>query len=226
MPTDNQTRLCVCSCLNLTFTIFLRCIYVFVLLVLTWAVLWIRQRAYPRHIALAFAQVLIAAAHFLFAMAWPGTIYIGTFLVGLGYGAHWAIVPAAVSELFGIKLALRRHVQFPRSSKPHWIPCLLQPHHQYPVWLRSRETGSPASSSGHGGTAGVVSKIASQRWSFCWWWRRRTTHQVRRACLLLGQLSDYVGAVRCWSRPEPRHCSQDQTGLCSSVSVRTNVKFS
>lgn len=62
-----------------------------------------RQRAYPRHIALAFAQVMIAAAHFLFAMAWPGTIYIGTFLVGLGYGAHWAIVPAAVSELFGIK---------------------------------------------------------------------------------------------------------------------------
>ena len=36
-------------------------------------------------------------------MAWPGTMYIGTFLVGLGYGAHWAIVPAAVSELFGIK---------------------------------------------------------------------------------------------------------------------------
>ncbi|KAG8081731.1 hypothetical protein GUJ93_ZPchr0014g46728 [Zizania palustris] len=45
----------------------------------------------------------MAAGHFLFAMAWPGTMYLGTFLVGLGYGAHWAIVPAAVSELFGIK---------------------------------------------------------------------------------------------------------------------------
>jgi MFS family permease len=45
----------------------------------------------------------MAAGHFLFAMAWPGTMYIGTFLVGLGYGAHWAIVPAAVSELFGVK---------------------------------------------------------------------------------------------------------------------------
>jgi MFS family permease len=30
-------------------------------------------------------------------------MYMGTFLVGLGYGAHWAIVPAAVSELFGVK---------------------------------------------------------------------------------------------------------------------------
>jgi len=36
-------------------------------------------------------------------MAWPGTMYIGTFLVGLGYVAHWAIVPAAVSELFALK---------------------------------------------------------------------------------------------------------------------------
>ncbi|KAJ1270663.1 hypothetical protein BS78_06G069000 [Paspalum vaginatum] len=63
----------------------------------------VRDHVYPRHAALAVAQILIAAAHFLFAMAWPGTMYIGTFLVGLGYGAHWAIVPPAISELFGIK---------------------------------------------------------------------------------------------------------------------------
>lgn len=63
----------------------------------------VREHTYPRHIALAVAQILMAAGHFLFAMAWPGTMYIGTFLVGLGYGAHWAIVPAAVSELFGVK---------------------------------------------------------------------------------------------------------------------------
>lgn len=30
-------------------------------------------------------------------------MYIGTLLVGIGYGAHWAIVPAAASELFGVK---------------------------------------------------------------------------------------------------------------------------
>jgi MFS family permease len=36
-------------------------------------------------------------------MAWPGTMYVGTLLVGVGYGAHWAIVPAAASELFGVK---------------------------------------------------------------------------------------------------------------------------
>uniref|UniRef100_A0A804MHB5 Major facilitator superfamily protein n=1 Tax=Zea mays TaxID=4577 RepID=A0A804MHB5_MAIZE len=63
----------------------------------------VRERTYPRHIALAVAQIVMAAGHFLFAMAWPGTMYIASLLVGLGYGAHWAIVPAAVSELFGVK---------------------------------------------------------------------------------------------------------------------------
>ncbi|KAF8715374.1 hypothetical protein HU200_027012 [Digitaria exilis] len=63
----------------------------------------VREHTYPRHIALAIAQTLMAAGLFLFAMSWPGTMYIGTLLVGLGYGAHWAIVPAAVSELFGVK---------------------------------------------------------------------------------------------------------------------------
>ncbi|KAG2580244.1 protein NUCLEAR FUSION DEFECTIVE 4-like isoform X1 [Panicum virgatum] len=63
----------------------------------------VKDYAYPRAIALAIAQVLMAIGHFNFAMAWPGTMYIGTLLVGIGYGAHWAIVPAAASELFGVK---------------------------------------------------------------------------------------------------------------------------
>ncbi|RWW05488.1 hypothetical protein GW17_00031235 [Ensete ventricosum] len=53
--------------------------------------------------ALAVAQVLMALGHFCFAMAWPWAMYIGTLLIGIGYGAHWSIVPAAASELFGLK---------------------------------------------------------------------------------------------------------------------------
>lgn len=45
----------------------------------------------------------MAIGHVFFAMGWPGAMYIGTLLIGLGYGAHWAIVPAAASELFGLK---------------------------------------------------------------------------------------------------------------------------
>ncbi|KAF3616685.1 putative homeobox-leucine zipper protein HAT7-like [Capsicum annuum] len=63
----------------------------------------VKDYAYPRHASMAIAQVVMAFGHFFFAMGWPGAMYIGTLLVGLGYGAHWAIVPAAASELFGLK---------------------------------------------------------------------------------------------------------------------------
>ncbi|XP_016467310.2 protein NUCLEAR FUSION DEFECTIVE 4 [Nicotiana tabacum] len=63
----------------------------------------VRGYAYPRHAAMAVAQAIMAIGHFFFAMGWPGAMHIGTLLVGLGYGAHWAIVPAAASELFGLR---------------------------------------------------------------------------------------------------------------------------
>ncbi|CAL5325591.1 unnamed protein product [Camellia sinensis] len=63
----------------------------------------VRDYAYPRPVAMAIAQVIMAFGHFFLAMGWPGAMYIGTLMIGLGYGAHWAIVPAAASELFGLK---------------------------------------------------------------------------------------------------------------------------
>ncbi|XP_058187274.1 protein NUCLEAR FUSION DEFECTIVE 4-like [Rhododendron vialii] len=63
----------------------------------------VRDYAYPRPVAMAAAQFIMAFGHFFLAMGWPGAMYIGTLLIGLGYGAHWAIVPAAASELFGLK---------------------------------------------------------------------------------------------------------------------------
>lgn len=63
----------------------------------------IRKYAYPRLIAMAVVQVIMAIALFFYAMGLPGAIYVLSVLMGLGYGAHWAIVPAAASELFGLK---------------------------------------------------------------------------------------------------------------------------
>lgn len=63
----------------------------------------VRDKTYPRLLALAVAQVLMALGHFFIGMGWAGAMYIGTLLIGVGYGAHWAIVPAAASELFGLK---------------------------------------------------------------------------------------------------------------------------
>ncbi|KAF2311510.1 hypothetical protein GH714_024465 [Hevea brasiliensis] len=62
----------------------------------------IRNFAYPRPVAMAVVQIIMAIGLFYYAMGWPGEIYV-SILIGLGYGAHWAIVPAAVSELFGLK---------------------------------------------------------------------------------------------------------------------------
>ncbi|KAK9039619.1 hypothetical protein V6N11_014815 [Hibiscus sabdariffa] len=62
-----------------------------------------RDHAYPRPITIAVAQLVIGVGHVFFAMGWPGAMYIGTLLVGLGFGAHWAIVPTIASELFGLK---------------------------------------------------------------------------------------------------------------------------
>lgn len=62
-----------------------------------------RDHAYPRPVTMAVAQIIMAIGHFLFAMAWPGSMYTGSLLVGLGYGAHWSIIPATASELFGVK---------------------------------------------------------------------------------------------------------------------------
>lgn len=45
----------------------------------------------------------MAVGHVFFSVGWSGALYIGTLLIGLGYGAHWAIVPATTSELFGLK---------------------------------------------------------------------------------------------------------------------------
>ncbi|KAF4395125.1 hypothetical protein G4B88_017995 [Cannabis sativa] len=59
--------------------------------------------AYPRPLAMAMLQVIMAFGFFYYAMGWPGQIYVVTVLIGLGYGSHWAILPAAVSELFGLK---------------------------------------------------------------------------------------------------------------------------
>ncbi|XP_074567623.1 protein NUCLEAR FUSION DEFECTIVE 4-like [Curcuma longa] len=63
----------------------------------------VRNRAYPRPAALVAAQILMSFGHLCFTTDWPGAMHIGTLLIGLGYGAHWSIIPAAASELFGLK---------------------------------------------------------------------------------------------------------------------------
>nr|XP_043615413.1 protein NUCLEAR FUSION DEFECTIVE 4-like [Erigeron canadensis] len=63
----------------------------------------VRKYAYPRPVAMAAVQVVMACSLFYYAMGAPGAIYVVSIVMGSCYGAHWAIVPSAASELFGLK---------------------------------------------------------------------------------------------------------------------------
>ncbi|MBA0857806.1 hypothetical protein Goshw_017554 [Gossypium schwendimanii] len=88
--------------------------YIFVSMICIWNFLghiaggyvseiFVRDHAHPRPIVIVMAQLVMVVGHVFLAMEWPGALYIGTLLVGLCYGAHWAIMPATVSKLFGLK---------------------------------------------------------------------------------------------------------------------------
>ncbi|KAI3727056.1 hypothetical protein L1987_66865 [Smallanthus sonchifolius] len=63
----------------------------------------VREYAYPRPVAMGVVQVVMACSLFYYAVSGPGAIYIVSVVMGSCYGAHWAIVPSAASELFGLK---------------------------------------------------------------------------------------------------------------------------
>lgn len=63
----------------------------------------VKDHVYPRPAALAVFQLIMTVGHIFIGLGLPGSMYVGTLLVGLGYGAHWAIVPATASELFGLR---------------------------------------------------------------------------------------------------------------------------
>ncbi|KAG0591061.1 hypothetical protein M758_1G142400 [Ceratodon purpureus] len=64
---------------------------------------YIRTDAIPRTVWLALAQVILIFVHLMFASALPGTLYVGSVLLGLCYGVHFSIMVPTASELFGLK---------------------------------------------------------------------------------------------------------------------------
>ncbi|MED6173041.1 hypothetical protein PIB30_055597 [Stylosanthes scabra] len=64
---------------------------------------FIRKAATPRLLWNAASQILMAVGYILLAMAMPGSLYIGSTVVGICYGVRMAITVPAASELFGLK---------------------------------------------------------------------------------------------------------------------------
>lgn len=62
-----------------------------------------RKDAVPRTVWLGLAQIVLIFVHLMFASALPGTLYVGSVLLGLCYGVHFSIMVPTASELFGLK---------------------------------------------------------------------------------------------------------------------------
>ena len=62
-----------------------------------------RNFAYPRLVALAVIQGIMALGFSYYAMGLVGQVYVVAISIGFGYGAHWSIPVAAASEIFGLK---------------------------------------------------------------------------------------------------------------------------
>jgi MFS family permease len=52
---------------------------------------------------MGLAQIMLIFVHLMFASALPGTLYVGSVLLGLCFGVHFSIMVPTASELFGLK---------------------------------------------------------------------------------------------------------------------------
>uniref|UniRef100_A0A5B7A7B4 Putative transporter mch1 n=1 Tax=Davidia involucrata TaxID=16924 RepID=A0A5B7A7B4_DAVIN len=64
---------------------------------------FIKKAGTPRPLWNAASQILMAVGYILMAMALPGSLYIGSIVVGICYGVRLAVTVPTASELFGLK---------------------------------------------------------------------------------------------------------------------------
>lgn len=64
---------------------------------------FLKKAGTPRPLWNAASQILMAVGYILLAMALPGSLYIGSIIVGLCYGVRLAVTVPTASELFGLK---------------------------------------------------------------------------------------------------------------------------
>ncbi|KAL0348488.1 UNVERIFIED_CONTAM: protein NUCLEAR FUSION defective [Sesamum angustifolium] len=64
---------------------------------------FIKRAGTPRPIWNAVSQILMAVGYIMMAMAMPGSLYVGSIVVGICYGVRLAVTVPTASELFGLK---------------------------------------------------------------------------------------------------------------------------
>lgn len=64
---------------------------------------FIKTRAMPRPLWNAASQIMMAVGYVVMALAMPGSLFIGSVVVGVCYGVRLAVTVPTASELFGLK---------------------------------------------------------------------------------------------------------------------------
>uniref|UniRef100_A0A0D9XG32 Uncharacterized protein n=1 Tax=Leersia perrieri TaxID=77586 RepID=A0A0D9XG32_9ORYZ len=64
---------------------------------------FIKSRAIPRPLWNAASQILMAMGYIVMALGMPGSLFIGSVVVGICYGVRLAVTVPTASELFGLK---------------------------------------------------------------------------------------------------------------------------
>ncbi|CAK9206462.1 unnamed protein product [Sphagnum troendelagicum] len=64
--------------------------------------LLLHSKDIPRPFSLALSLAVLCGGHIVMAFAFPGSIYVGSIIVGLCYGAQWSLMLAITSEFFGL----------------------------------------------------------------------------------------------------------------------------
>ncbi|CAA0815638.1 Major facilitator superfamily protein [Striga hermonthica] len=64
---------------------------------------FIKRSGTPRPVWNAASQILMAIGYIIMAMALPGSLYVGSIVVGICYGVRLAVTVPTASELFGLK---------------------------------------------------------------------------------------------------------------------------
>ncbi|MCL7023015.1 hypothetical protein MKW94_011232 [Papaver nudicaule] len=64
---------------------------------------FLKNAATPRPLWNAASQILMAVGYIILAVALPGSLYIGSIVVGICYGVRLAVTVPTASELFGLK---------------------------------------------------------------------------------------------------------------------------
>ncbi|XP_072951693.1 protein NUCLEAR FUSION DEFECTIVE 4-like isoform X1 [Typha angustifolia] len=63
---------------------------------------FLHSRGCARPLFIALALLIMSAGHVIISSGLPGSLYVGSFLVGLCYGSQWALMPSVTSEIFGL----------------------------------------------------------------------------------------------------------------------------